>query len=118
MSSDRGWSKQREREYDELVEEFEEEDRYEGREEEVAARIVNKQRSQYGETNEARSEDKEGKSPDQGLPVKNYDGLTVDAVVARMNKLSPDQIKEIREYERQHKNRETLLEQIDRKLSS
>lgn len=50
MSNNRGWSKEREREYDGLVEGFEEEGRYEGREEEVAARIVNKQRAEHGET--------------------------------------------------------------------
>jgi hypothetical protein len=46
----RGASPKREREYDELKHRFKQEGRYRGREEEVAARIVNKQRSQYGET--------------------------------------------------------------------
>ena len=46
----RGASPKREREYNELKEKFHEEGRYEGREEEVAARIVNKQRAQKGET--------------------------------------------------------------------
>lgn len=46
----RGASPKREREYQELKEEFKEEHRYPGREEEVAARIVNKQRRQKGET--------------------------------------------------------------------
>jgi hypothetical protein len=46
----RGASPRREREYRELTAEFKQEGRYEGREEEVAARIVNKQRAQAGET--------------------------------------------------------------------
>jgi len=46
----RGASPKREREYKELKQEFKEEHRYPGREEEVAARIVNKQRSEHGET--------------------------------------------------------------------
>ena len=46
----RGASPMREREYEELKEEFKEEGRYKGREEEVAARIVNKQRAEHGET--------------------------------------------------------------------
>ena len=46
----RGASPKREREYNELKEKFHEEGRYEGREEEVAARIVNKQRAEKGET--------------------------------------------------------------------
>ena len=46
----RGASPKREREYRELKAGFEHDGRYKGREEEVAARIVNKQRAQAGET--------------------------------------------------------------------
>ena len=46
----RGASQKREREYQELKQEFKEQHRYRGREEEVAARIVNKQRREHGET--------------------------------------------------------------------
>lgn len=49
------WSPKREREYEELKEEFHDEHRYKGREEEVAARIVNKQRADRGETEEAKA---------------------------------------------------------------
>jgi hypothetical protein len=49
-----GSSPKREREYKELKEEFKKEHRYPGREEEVAARIVNKQRAEHGETKEAK----------------------------------------------------------------
>jgi hypothetical protein len=54
----RGASPKREREYNELKEKFHEEGRYEGREEEVAARIVNKQRAQKGETKQPSSDKK------------------------------------------------------------
>jgi hypothetical protein len=54
----RGASPKREREYNELKEKFHEEGRYEGREEEVAARIVNKQRAEKGETKQQSSEKK------------------------------------------------------------
>jgi len=50
----RGASPKREEEYKELKTRFQHEGRYQGREEEVAARIVNKQRSDYGETRSAR----------------------------------------------------------------
>lgn len=43
----RGASSQREREYNTLKKTFKRERRYPGREEEVAARIVNKQRAQF-----------------------------------------------------------------------
>ena len=45
-----GASPKREREFEKLKEEFHDEHRYPGREEEVAARIVNKQRAEHGET--------------------------------------------------------------------
>ena len=45
----KGASPKREREYQELEHKFKEEGRYQGREEEVAARIVNKQRAETGE---------------------------------------------------------------------
>lgn len=45
-----GASPKREREYKEIESKFKKEGRYPGREEEVAARIVNKQRAQHGET--------------------------------------------------------------------
>jgi hypothetical protein len=54
----RGASPKREREYKELKEKFHEEGRYEGREEEVAARIVNKQRAEKGETKQASEKNK------------------------------------------------------------
>jgi hypothetical protein len=49
----RGASPKREREYQALKTEFKKEHRYAGREEEVAARIVNKQRKNAGETKQS-----------------------------------------------------------------
>jgi hypothetical protein len=46
----RGSSQKREQEYKKIEQKFEKEGRYKGREEEVAARIVNKQRAQAGQT--------------------------------------------------------------------
>ena len=46
----RGASPKREREFKELKSKFKKSGRYGGRAEEVAARIVNKQRAQHGET--------------------------------------------------------------------
>ena len=46
----RGASPKREREYRELKSKFKSSGRYKGRAEEVAARIVNKQRAERGET--------------------------------------------------------------------
>jgi hypothetical protein len=42
--------------------------------------------------------------------------LTVDEISKRLEGLSADQLKEVREFEKHNKNRETLIEQIDRKI--
>jgi hypothetical protein len=50
------------------------------------------------------------------LGTANYDELTVDEVSKRIEGLPTEQLKKVREYEKQNKNRETLIEQIDRKI--
>jgi hypothetical protein len=112
----RGAGKKREREYEELKEKFHQLGRYKGREEEVAARIVNKQRAQSGETKGAKEEDKLGKSPDRDLPIKGYDHLTVDQVVKRLDSISFKELELVKSYEVEHKNRKTLIEQLDKRL--
>jgi hypothetical protein len=112
----RGISPKREHEYEELVDEFRKDHRYEGREEEVASRIVNKQRAQHAETKEAKEQDRHHESPDRNLPIKNFDSLDVDEVTAKLDKLSKDDLKTIRRYEEHHNDRKTLIEQLDRRL--
>ena len=50
------------------------------------------------------------------LKTANYDELTVEEISKRLEGLSVEQLKEVREYEKQNKDRETLIEQIDRKI--
>jgi hypothetical protein len=50
------------------------------------------------------------------LRTTDYDGLSVAEVSRRIDGLPTDQLKEVREFEKHHKNRETLIEQIDRKI--
>jgi hypothetical protein len=54
----RGASPKREHEYQELKTEFKKEGRYPAREEEVASRIVNKQRAEHGETKKSSKKEK------------------------------------------------------------
>lgn len=51
------------------------------------------------------------------LPIENYDELSAREVSERLKGLSEHEIRIIRSYERRHKNRETLLRQLDRKLA-
>jgi hypothetical protein len=50
------------------------------------------------------------------LKTANYDELSVAEVSRRIEGLPTEQLKKVREFEKNHKNRETLLEQIDRKI--
>jgi hypothetical protein len=50
------------------------------------------------------------------LKTTDYEGLTVDEVSSRLEGLSADELKKVREFEKHNKNRETLIEQIDRKI--
>ena len=45
-----------------------------------------------------------------------YEELTVDEISRRFGGLSVKQLEQVREYEKQNKDRETLIEQIDRKI--
>ena len=83
----RGANPKREREYNELKKKFHKEDRYEGREEQVAARIVNKQRKQYGETRNEKAKDRRGESPDRSLPIANYQHLTISDISRKLGTL-------------------------------
>jgi len=53
---------------------------------------------------------------DARFPIEGYDELTVEEVSARLGALSTDDLREVRDYEERNKNRETILEQLDRRI--
>jgi hypothetical protein len=55
---------------------------------------------------------------DAQFPIEGYDELTVEEISARLGALSTDDLREVRDYEERTKNRETVLEQLDRKIRS
>ncbi len=112
----RGASPKRENEYNELKQRFIQEGRYKGREEEVASRIVNKQRRMYGENKGEQRQEKEGQAPDKDLPIAKYRHRTKGEIARMLKHFSPGEIRRLEEYEKHHKNRKTLLEQYDRAL--
>jgi hypothetical protein len=50
------------------------------------------------------------------LQTADYDELSVAEISKRLDGLSSEQLRKVREFEKNHKNRETLIEQIDRKI--
>jgi membrane-bound lytic murein transglycosylase len=52
------------------------------------------------------------------FPIEGYDELTVEEVSARLGGLSAEELRVVRDYEERNKNRDTILEQLDRKIRS
>jgi hypothetical protein len=57
-------------------------------------------------------------SANGGFPIGGYDDMNVNEVSERLEGLSEEQLKSVREYEKRNKNRDTLIEQIDRKIKA
>ncbi len=53
-----------------------------------------------------------------GFPIPTYDEMNVAEIRELLDGLTAAQIREIREYEKRNKNRETLIEQFDGKLKA
>ena len=53
---------------------------------------------------------------DARFPIEGYDELTVEEVSARLDTLSTADLREVRDYEERNKMRETILEQLDRRI--
>src|SRR5215212_7802514 len=50
------------------------------------------------------------------LETDDYDGLTVAEITEKLDDLSADELKKLREFEKRNKDRESLVERIDRKI--
>ena len=112
----RGASPKREREYEELKNQFQKSGRYGKRAEQVAARIVNKQRAEYGETKGEKEEERQGESPDRNLPLDHYRHLTISELKPRLHSLSKSDLKKVKGYEKKHKDRKGAVQAIDAEL--
>ncbi len=54
----------------------------------------------------------------QSFPILGYDELTATQVQGRLDSLSPAELRKVRDYERRHANRKSVLAAIDRFLTS
>ena len=50
------------------------------------------------------------------VPIEGYDEMNVEEISKRLNDLSVEELQLVRDYEELNKKRETLLEQLDRKI--
>lgn len=54
----------------------------------------------------------------QSFPILGYEDLTATQVQRRLEGLAPAELRKVREYERRHANRKSVLSAIDRALAS
>jgi polyhydroxyalkanoate synthesis regulator phasin len=54
----------------------------------------------------------------QSFPVLGYDELTAAQVQARLDGLAPAELRKVRDYERRHANRKSVLAAIDKQLTA
>jgi hypothetical protein len=52
------------------------------------------------------------------FPIAGYDELTVEEISGRLGGLSVEELRVVRDHEERTKNRETILEQLDRRIRS
>ena len=67
-------------------------------------------------TKEATREAELRASVDGALQTDNYEGLTVAEITEKLDDLSVDELKKLRELEKRTKDRESLVERIDSKI--
>jgi len=49
-------------------------------------------------------------------PIPGYDSMTVEEIEGRLGPLTDDQVRRLRDHERQNQNRKTLIDRYDAKL--
>jgi hypothetical protein len=53
-----------------------------------------------------------------GVSIEDYDNLNVGEIVEQLDNLSAEELQAVRAYEQQNKDRDTLLEQIERRIKA
>lgn len=73
--------------------------------------------SKQGQQHVANTEEaKQARKGSQAPPLKDYDDLSVEDVERKVRGLSREEIRELLDYEKRHKNRKTLVGSLGRKV--
>jgi hypothetical protein len=59
---------------------------------------------------------KEDQADAEGLPLEDYDSLSVNRVTQKLGELSVEEIERLRDYEAENKGRRSLIERFDRRI--
>jgi hypothetical protein len=71
-----------------------------------------------GRTLDATAEGAERTAETAVFPIAGYDEMNVEEISGRLGDLSVEELQLVRDYEERNKRRDTLLEQMDRKIRS
>jgi hypothetical protein len=85
-------------------------------EEKEATEKKKREGSQQGQQYVSNTDEAKQARRDAQVPLNNYDDLTVDEIEKKIQGLSNEDIEKIRDYEKKHANRKTLLETLDGRL--
>lgn len=72
--------------------------------------------SRQGKQHVSNTDEAKQARKDAQLPLKGYDDLSVEEVEKKIQGLSKDEIQAVRDYEKNNKNRKTLLEKLDARV--
>ncbi len=73
--------------------------------------------SKRGEQHVSNTEEaKQARKEASAGPIEGYDDMSVGEIKDKLDDLSEDNLREVRDHEKKNKNRKTLIEQLDRKL--
>jgi hypothetical protein len=85
---------------------------------ETTAELLGTATGAVGATAGATAEGAEQAAEAVVFPIEGYDEMNVEEVSKRLDDLSVEELQLVRDYEELNKKRETLLEQMDRKIRS
>ena len=73
--------------------------------------------SRQGQQHVANTDEaKQARKGSQAPPLRNYDDLSVQDVESKAQGLSKEEVRELLDYEKRHKNRKTLVESLSHKV--
>ena len=58
----------------------------------------------------------EGRSETGGLPIDEYDSLTVTQITQKLRELSLEEVEQLRDYEAEHRNRRSIMQRFETRI--
>jgi hypothetical protein len=82
---------------------------------ELAAELIKRGRQPIDKL--VRTADRARRSVGPAFPIDSYDDLTARQVTSRLGGLKPAELRKVRDYERRHANRKSVLDAVEKALA-